>query len=189
MRIDLTSVHAVVNLVELPLIFETIYWSDPDLPQGESVLVQAGSNGLLHRAYLNQYTNGVAVSRTRIGETSVPPTDEIIALGTKVIDEPVPAPPDEQACIEKMDVFATWYTAASSGGSGITFTGTAVYKGIVAVDPRVIPLGTRMYIPGYGYGLAADTGGGIIGDWIDLGYGPDDVYDWPTGRVEICILG
>ncbi|MEE8369334.1 MAG: G5 domain-containing protein, partial [Dehalococcoidia bacterium] len=189
MRIDVTTVYAVINLVELPVPFDTIYWSDPDLLQGESALVQTGSAGLLRRAYLIQYENGIAVSRTRIGETTVPPTDQIIALGTKVIREPELARSDGQACVETMDVFATWYTAASSGGSGITFTGTAVYKGIVAVDPQVIPLGTRMYIPGYGYGLAADTGGGIIGAWIDLGYGPDDVYDWATGRVEICILG
>ncbi|MEE9285854.1 MAG: 3D domain-containing protein, partial [Dehalococcoidia bacterium] len=113
----------------------------------------------------------------------------IIALGTQVAASPEPTPEGEMECVETMTVWATWYTAANGGGSGITFTGTAVYKGIVAVDPSVIPLGTEMYIPGYGYGLAADTGGGIIGNWIDLGYGPDDVYDWTTGWVDICILG
>ena len=87
-----------------------------------------------------------------------------------------------------MTVYATWYSAASAGGSGVTATGTGVYKGIVAVDPSVILLGTRMYIPGYGYGEAADTGGAIRGYHIDLGYGADDVKDWSTRNVDICIL-
>ncbi len=189
MRIDVTNVHAMINFVELAVPFSTIYWNDPAMLQGESALVQPGIAGVLRQAYLIQYENGTAVSRMRIGEITEPPTAEIIAIGTKAIRAPESEPPDELECIETMDVFATWYTAASSGGSGITFTGTAVYKGIVAVDPRIIPLGTRMYIPGYGYGLAADTGGGIVGAWIDLGYAPDDVYDWVTGRVDICILG
>lgn len=53
-------------------------------------------------------------------------------------------------------------------GSGITATGRKAGYGIVAVDPRVIPLGTKLYVPGYGYALAADTGGAIKGNKIDL---------------------
>jgi 3D (Asp-Asp-Asp) domain-containing protein len=45
-----------------------------------------------------------------------------------------------------------------------------------------------MYIPGYGYGVAEDTGGAIIGNIIDLGYGPDDDWDWYSRYVDICIL-
>jgi 3D (Asp-Asp-Asp) domain-containing protein len=84
-------------------------------------------------------------------------------------------------------VWATWYTSASAGGS-TTATGTGVYKGIVAVDPWVIPLGTRMYVPGYGYAIAADTGGGVRGNMIDLAYGDSDAYDWGSRWVDICIL-
>ena len=87
-----------------------------------------------------------------------------------------------------MTVWATWYTAASAGGYGTTATGTIVQKGTVAVDPSVFPLGTRMYIPGYGYGVAEDTGGAIIGHIIDLGYGPNDVWDWSSRYIDICIL-
>jgi 3D (Asp-Asp-Asp) domain-containing protein len=63
-----------------------------------------------------------------------------------------------------------------------------VTYGIVAVDPNVIPLGTRMYIPGYGYAVAADTGGAIKGYIIDLGY-PDGVtVDWTSRWLDIYIL-
>jgi 3D (Asp-Asp-Asp) domain-containing protein/LysM repeat protein len=113
-----------------------------------------------------------------------PPTP---AVDTTVA-APVAEPEGDLNCARTMNVWATWYTAASAGGSGTTATGTTVRKGTVAVDPSVIPLGTRMYIPGYGYGVAEDTGGAIIGNIIDLGYGPNDVMDWRSGWVEICIL-
>jgi 3D (Asp-Asp-Asp) domain-containing protein len=62
-----------------------------------------------------------------------------------------------------MSVYATGYCL-----KGTTATGLPVGPGIVAVDPTVIPLGTRMTIPGYGEGVAADTGGGVSGARIDV---------------------
>ncbi len=69
-----------------------------------------------------------------------------------------------------MQMVATAYTAACAGCSGITAIGRPAGHGIVAVDPSVIPLGTRLFIPGYGYALAGDTGGAIRGYRIDLGF-------------------
>jgi uncharacterized protein YabE (DUF348 family)/3D (Asp-Asp-Asp) domain-containing protein len=92
-------------------------------------------------------------------------------------------------------VYATWYNAASSGkaandpGYGITASGKVLVKGIVAVDPKVIPMGTRLYVPGYGFAVAGDTGGGIKGNMIDLGYPDGAPADWRTGWVDIYILG
>jgi 3D (Asp-Asp-Asp) domain-containing protein len=62
-----------------------------------------------------------------------------------------------------MTVLATAYCM-----KGTTATGLPVGPGIVAVDPNVIPLGTRMTIPGYGEGVAADTGNGVRGARIDV---------------------
>ena len=59
-------------------------------------------------------------------------------------------------------------TATGYSLTGHTATGVSVGYGIVAVDPSVIPLGTRMSVPGYGEGIAADTGGAIQGNTIDL---------------------
>ena len=62
-------------------------------------------------------------------------------------------------------------------------------RGVVAVDPSVIPLGTRLYIPGYGMAVAADTGGAIVGDRIDLcmeSYG--EAMDFGRRTIKVYIL-
>jgi 3D (Asp-Asp-Asp) domain-containing protein len=76
----------------------------------------------------------------------------------------------EAGALGAMQMIATAYTPYCIGCSGITATGRPAGRGIVAVDPRVIPLGSRLYIPGYGYAIAGDTGGAIVGYRIDLGY-------------------
>ena len=63
---------------------------------------------------------------------------------------------------------ATAYLPTDGGGGGLTAMGIPATYGVVAVDPDIIPLGTRVYIPGYGEALAADTGGAIYGYRIDL---------------------
>ena len=63
---------------------------------------------------------------------------------------------------------ATAYLPSDGGGAGITATGIPATYGVAAVDPSVIPLGSRLYIPGYGEAIAADTGGAIYGYRIDL---------------------
>ena len=66
-------------------------------------------------------------------------------------------------------MIATAYTAGCYGCSGITASGVRAGFGIIAVDPRVIPLGTKLFVPGYGRAVAGDTGGAIVGNRVDLG--------------------
>jgi 3D (Asp-Asp-Asp) domain-containing protein/peptidoglycan hydrolase CwlO-like protein len=83
----------------------------------------------------------------------------------------------------KMVVSATCYIL-----KGTTASGLPVGPGIVAVDPRVIPLGTKLYIPGYGKGVAADVGGGIKGAIIDLWYATyKECAKWGRRTVTITI--
>jgi 3D (Asp-Asp-Asp) domain-containing protein len=72
--------------------------------------------------------------------------------------------------IATMQMIATGYTASCAGCDGMTAIGRRAGHGIVAVDPHLIPLGTRLYIPGYGLAIAGDTGGDIVGHRIDLGF-------------------
>lgn len=90
------------------------------------------------------------------------------------------------ACIS---MEATAYLPSDGNGAGITATGDVARRGIVAVDPNVIPLGTRVYIPGYGSAVAADTGGAIRGNKIDLcmeSYG--EAINFGRRPVEVYIL-
>ena len=201
LAVSVTIVGEKIEVVETPIPFRTIYRDDSTLTQGESVVTQTGANGYVVREYAVVYANGEEVSRELVSEVIVAPDHEIIVQGTAVVavaavvsapepdaTDPAPAPSGDPNCARTMTVWATWYTAASAGGVGITATGTTVQKGTVAVDPSVIPLGTQMYIPGYGYGVAEDTGGAIIGNIIDLGYGANDTWDWYSRYVDICIL-
>lgn len=71
----------------------------------------------------------------------------------------------------------------------ITFLGQKMQRGIVAVDPKVIPLRTRLYISGYGYGYAGDTGSAIIGNRVDLGVNnAQEEKSWMHREVIVYIL-
>ena len=84
---------------------------------------------------------------------------------------------------------ASAYLPSDGGGSGITATGIPARHGVAAVDPNVIPLGSRLYIPGYGEAIAADTGGAIVGHTIDLcmeSY--DEAIQFGRRSVEVYVI-
>ena len=176
----------------------TLYEPDASLGYGERRVV-TGQDGVQYRRYSVVYEDGVLVSRELEEEWYDPvPANTVVYYSTAEPPASLAIPidiPDGLSVVRTLNVYATWYSPASSGRSpadpayGITATGVPVVRGIVAVDPSVIPLGTRFYVPGYGYAVAGDTGGGIRGNVIDLGY-PDGVsVDWVTHWVDIYILG
>lgn len=86
-------------------------------------------------------------------------------------------------------VEATAYSSAEPGLSAYTATGEICRRGIIATDPNFIPLGTRVFIPGYGYAVAADIGGAIVGDIVDLAFDSvSECYDWGRRVVPMYIL-
>ncbi len=85
-----------------------------------------------------------------------------------------------------IEMLATAYTADCAGCGGRTAIGRRAGHGIVAVDPRVIPIGTHLYITGYGLAIAGDTGGDIVGRRIDLGF--DSLHDAMLfGRRDVTV--
>jgi 3D (Asp-Asp-Asp) domain-containing protein len=85
----------------------------------------------------------------------------------------------------------TAYTRNDPGmdGKGITFTGTKVRPGVAAVDPEVIPLGSVLFVPGYGYARAEDTGGAIKGNRIDLYFEDrEEAFRWGKKELDVEIL-
>ena len=191
LTVHLIGVSEETDLEQERIERRTVYRRDAGLPWGESRVV-GGRDGVRFRQYRSVFEDGELVSRELVDEWYDPePVDRTIYYSAA----PPPGLPAGLDVVRVLRVHATWYSPASAGRSpsdpayGITATGVPVTRGVVAVDPSVIPLGTRMYIPGYGYGVAADTGGGIRGDVIDLGYPDGVVPDWTTRWVDIYILG
>jgi len=88
-----------------------------------------------------------------------------------------------------LHMIATAYTAGCAGCSGITASGMRAGFGIIAVDPSVIPLGTKLFIPGYGRAVAGDIGGAIRGNRVDLGMNSyDEAIRWGKQPVTVYIL-
>ncbi|MBI2009679.1 MAG: 3D domain-containing protein [Candidatus Chisholmbacteria bacterium] len=85
------------------------------------------------------------------------------------------------------DVWAVSYDSSCLGCNATTATGMRQGYGVVAVDPKVIPLYTRVYVPGYGIGVAGDVGGAVKGKIIDLGYDKLE-GQWSARYVDVYVL-
>jgi uncharacterized protein YabE (DUF348 family) len=180
--------------VPAPVVFET----DSSLPNGQ-VRVVPGTPGLKQTTYAVTYKNGVETGRTltRAGVArAAVPTRVITGTsgsgGVQMLDVPGYSGPFSR----KMTVRTTWYNATHGAWAredpnyGLTRSGVMLDYGICAVDPNVIPLGTRFYVPGYGVCLAADTGGLVRGNHVDLGFPEEAGWNpWNTQTLDIYILG
>lgn len=95
--------------------------------------------------------------------------------------------------VKEFTVSASAYTASCNGCSGITKTGINLKKNpgikVIAVDPKVIKLGTKVHVEGYGYAVAGDIGGAIKGNKIDVFIpSKSNAYKWGRKNVKIKIL-
>lgn len=86
-------------------------------------------------------------------------------------------------------VEATAYSSAESGMGAYTALGTLCRRGVIAVDPGIIPLGTKVFIPGYGYAVAEDTGGAIVGHKIDVAFDSvAECYEFGRQFIDLYIV-
>lgn len=168
-----TRVRQEEVIEEAPIPFASREKKDPDLEKGKRKVVQQGREGIRANTVRITYEDGGLALRETVATRVVrPPQDKITAVGTKIVIRTLASPQGPIRYREAIDMEATaYYPGPESTGQwadGFTATGVPAGYGVVAVDPRVIPLGTMLYIPGYGIAEAADVGGAIKGRRIDL---------------------
>jgi 3D (Asp-Asp-Asp) domain-containing protein len=200
MTIHATDVFVRVQETEISLPFDTVIQGDPSLATGSRVVATKGVTGSAVRVWQVLVTGGVEGTRTLKAETVIKSAvTEVIRVGTKNAFRQVltakrssdgasgsyaPAVTGRTILVE-----ATAYTPFACGldASWIAWRRSKfdipAGWGVVAVDRRVIPLGTRLFVEGYGYAVAADTGSAIKGDKIDVCFWGASL-DAPTGHAS-----
>lgn len=211
MTIEVTNVFRRVVQQERAIPFAVRTVKDPNLPKGTRKVTQEGEAGRSLRILEVVVTDGQSskpvLKTERVLEQAEP---EVVVVGTasakrvagvRALDSARPeaakaAPPTEG---RRLTVVSTAYTPWDAGCGGLRvinrkLSGYHVPKGwgIVAVDKSVIPLGTKLHVPGYGYAIAADTGGAIRGNKIDVCFWRGNARvasrTWGRRTVTITIL-
>ena len=193
--VNVVRVEKVTDVVEEPVSFAVVSKKDNTLQQGKEKVITEGKEGLVSNEFEVTKENGVEVGRTLVSKTVVrEKQDKVVAVGTKAVQvasrgQSNSAPTGGKELI----VQSTAYTAYCNGCSGRTATGFDLRSNpgakVIAVDPRVIPLGTKVWVEGYGYAVASDTGGAIKGNKIDVFFSEkSQAYKWGRKKVKIRIL-
>jgi 3D (Asp-Asp-Asp) domain-containing protein len=199
LRLSSTGVVHSTQTYTVSMPFETVYYNDETLPLGTEKVITAGREGQMQCTADVTYENGVETARTVTSKIILEqPVDQLVARGLFVEDETQQGKPiigdgyiilptgETLTYNDTMQVVATAYSHTESGCDFYTSTQARVRVGTVAVDPRVIPYGTRMFIVTndgayvYGISTAEDCGGWIKNKRVDLYY--------PTMR-EVNLFG
>lgn len=189
------------EIAEIP--YSTRNQETSELDKGVVQQLVAGENGEKTLVYRDKLVDGEVAESELLSESiTKEPVDEVIAVGIYVAPTttaPVPQPdvtsPPENlgGATPEFSYSAVYrgsgtaYTCANDPGDHITASGMVAQRGVVAVDPRVIPYGTRLYIavedgsyPDYGYCVAGDTGGFVYN-------GTNTIADLYYDTLEECI--
>ncbi|XKH49992.1 ubiquitin-like domain-containing protein [Chryseomicrobium palamuruense] len=205
--IEITRVEKVTDVVEEDIAFKTETKKDDSLLKGKEKVVREGKPGVVARTVEITKENGKVVEEKVVSEeVKEKATNEVVHVGTKVIvaaattqkasapaSQPVSRNDSSEPAGREFYVTATAYTASCTGCSGITATGINLkanpHLKVIAVDPSVIPLGSKVWVEGYGYAIAGDTGGAIKGNKIDI-FVPtkDQAYAFGRKTVRIKII-
>lgn len=184
-----------------PIDYETVVKKDDTREQGNDQVLQEGQSGEKEVTTEVLYKDGKEVSRKVVSETvKKQPVQKIVAVGTLGVY--TPSRGSRILYSNAVSMRATGYTddyestgkSPGDRGFGITASGTVARRNTggcssVAVDPRVIPLGTKLYIEGYGYAIAEDTGGAIKGNRVDLFFdSASEANNWGVRQVNVYII-
>jgi 3D (Asp-Asp-Asp) domain-containing protein len=191
MEVNITRVEVLDFTVEREIEPELVIEPDPDLPRGHMEEVNPGAPGLAEDTTRIFIRNGEETARVDIGSRVLSePQDRIARVGVRS------APPLASRSGVHRDVLEMDATGYDPGplscapyADGRTATGHIAGFGVCAVDPNVIPLGTEVWVEGYGYALACDTGGAIRGNRIDMCFNTrSEALRWGRRNVLVYIL-
>ena len=199
--IELFRVKEELETIEEPISFERVVNKNNQMDLGMSKVVQKGSDGTKVSYYNKRYVNGELVSSELVKEEiTKDPISEITEKGTKAL---IVTSRGDTSYRKAIVMTATAYDLSfeSTGKRpgdryyGLTASGTKARPGVVAVDPRVIPLGTKLYVQSldgskdYGFAIAEDKGGAIKGNKIDLFFETaTQVSNFGRRKVKVYIL-
>ena len=183
MSIHLTSSEVKTYAKTEKVAYTTTYIDDASMYVGTEIVETEGIDGELKTVYKETYVNDKLISTEEVLKTTISkPVERVVRRGTcNTING--------MTFKSAVNVLATGYTPYDEGCTGITATGAKATKGIIAADTRVLPFGTKIYVPGYGVGVVADRGGAIKGNRIDLCYdGLQDALNWGVRNITIYVL-
>ena len=201
-QVRVVRVSESVQLIQKSIPFETETVSSPDVALGTQEIAQPGQEGLAIARTRTRYEDGQEVSRVTETESVVrPPQTRIVNTGTKIVLTTANVGGEELEYWLAYNMYATIYSPCNSGTGGCSYStasGLRAGRGVVAVDPSMYSYlqGARVYIPGYGYAVIGDVGGGyIIEDligvsryrWIDLGFNDNNIVDM-NGWLTVYFL-
>lgn len=177
-------VKTISTIKEIP--YKTEYRFDRTMTPGRHKVAQQGVKGKIQQVIEITTANGKEVSRKVLFEREIhPPKNEIVLIAKPAIEQTRGSFTRKKT----LEVTATAYSPNEPGLDWNTRSGMRAGHGIIAVDPKVIPLGTKVYVEGYGFAIAADTGSAIKGMKIDVCFiSLEDMRKWGVRKVKIHIL-
>jgi uncharacterized protein YabE (DUF348 family) len=204
LKLTVTRVNTRVIKESCPIDFSTVVQKDENSLSGSTKILQQGQQGEKIITTKVIYEDGKETERKVVAETvAKDPVKKIVSVGTlAALKVSRGGSINNIAYKSVIKAKSTAYTSdfASTGkrpgdkGFGRTATGTIARRNpngysSIAVDPRVIPLGTKLYIEGYGYGIAEDTGGAIKGNIVDVYFNSNaECMKWGRRTVNVYIL-
>ena len=198
MKIEIKQVEKKTVTEIEDIAYDTIVKEDSSLLKGKTEVSQEGEKGTKELVYEVIYQDGKLVSKTLVEENIIEKAkDKIVKKGTKEKEVSKSAVESTAKNIVKNNDSAEsslgvkmTVSASAYSGHGITSTGTVPKWGTIAVDPSVIPYGTKVYIPQFDkYFIAEDCGGAIKGNKIDIFMNSEsECNSWGRRTIDIYIV-
>jgi uncharacterized protein YabE (DUF348 family) len=189
MTIHILRVTEAIVSVEESIPYETVMQADANLELDQRQTLQNGQAGIRRIDERVRYENGIEVGREPAGSViTQEPQHLVIAYGTNIVLRTIDTPQGQREYWRRLRVYATSYHPEALGGDNVTAIGMTLAHGVIGANPRIIPYRTEMYVPDYGIGIMADTGGARSSPyWIDLGYSDADYRSWHE-YVDVYLL-